>query len=142
MISLLNELEVLDIEKYIVTKFHSTTFLRNFLSEIDQLGYLCLCPLLTVLTLSGNPITQSLSTASTLSYRESVHELIPQLKVLDDIPYEEIDISNSSYSLMSPSLVDGWRSMCKGSISISPLELHDKGSLYIMMVEVILFNSY
>ena len=105
---------------------------RNFINETDQLGYLCLCPSLTVLTLSGNPITHSLITTSMTSYRDFVHQLIPQLKVLDDVPYEEIDISTlstgSSHNiLMSPSLADGWRNIAKGSSNISPLKLHDKG---------------
>ena len=92
---------------------------------MDQLGYLCLCPNLSVLTLSGNPICQTLS-GGAKDYRDAVLSLIPQLKVLDDTPYEGVDTSSLiSSSLSSLSTVQGWRGVAKGYIS--PTRQADKG---------------
>ena len=128
---MLSNLEVLDIEKYITLINYSLVILsnyRNFLNDIDQLGYLCLCLNLTVLTLAGNPIVHSLQATPT-GYRMTIRDLIPQLKVLDDNPFEDVDImslqSTSSYALLSPSLAEGWRDVNKGLIS--PLQLQEKG---------------
>lgn len=59
----------------------------------------------------------------------TIRDLIPQLKVLDDNPFEDVDImslqSTSSYALLSPSLAEGWRDVNKGLIS--PLQLQEKG---------------
>lgn len=102
-------------------------FHRNFLNEEDQLGYLCLCPQLSNLTLSGNPVTHTLSATPT-GYRAAVRRYIPHLKCLDEVPYEDIDLeSSASSALLSPSLVEGWRKMNKGE-GISPLKLHSRGN--------------
>ncbi|XP_003383254.1 PREDICTED: leucine-rich repeat-containing protein 56-like isoform X2 [Amphimedon queenslandica] len=112
LISLLTDLEILDIE-------------RNFLNEEDQLGYLCLCPQLSNLTLSGNPVSHTLSATPT-GYRAAVRKYIPHLKCLDEVPYEDIDLeSSASSALLSPSLVEGWRKMSKGK-GISPLKLQSR----------------
>jgi hypothetical protein len=110
LMSLLTELQILDIE-------------QNFINDKDQLGYLSLCPSLRILTLHGNPITHNL-----IGYREMIHQLIPQLEALDDVHYHDGDNKPiDTNSLMSPSMIDGWRDVIKGnSTSIGPLQLHEK----------------
>ena len=63
------------------------------------------------------------------NYRQVVHESIPQLKVLDETPFEGVDTnslsSTSSYSLYSASMVTDWRDVNKGLLS--PALLQEKG---------------
>jgi hypothetical protein len=57
-----------------------------------------------------------------------IHQLIPQLEALDDVHYHDGDNKPiDTNSLMSPSMIDGWRDVIKGnSTSIGPLQLHEK----------------
>ena len=54
---------------------------------------------------------------------------MPQLKILDEIPFDGVDVSSlrsvSSYSLVSPSIVNDWRDVNKGFIS--PNTAQEKG---------------
>ena len=76
----------------------------------------------------GNPLADKISDSG--SYRTLVRETIPHLKVLDEVPFEGVDVSSlssvSSYSLMSASMVNVWRDVNKGLIS--PMSAQDKGT--------------
>ncbi|KAM4723101.1 leucine-rich repeat-containing protein 56 [Rhinophrynus dorsalis] len=79
--SMLEHLEILDLE-------------GNCLDQIMELQYLALCNNLTTLTLEGNPICARPSPEATESpdynYRAEVRNIIPQLRILDDAPAEQI----------------------------------------------------
>lgn len=66
---------------------------------MNQIGTLAWCTKLYSLTLAGNPIcsTSELndSLARQVSYRQAVHALIPQLRILDDEPLLEATESSS-----------------------------------------------
>jgi len=67
-LALHDSIEVLDLE-------------GNAVADLDEVGSLWMCPELTELTLAGNPICKDKSWS-----RRTVVELLPQLRVLDDLP--------------------------------------------------------
>ncbi|XP_061263541.1 leucine-rich repeat-containing protein 56 isoform X2 [Bos javanicus] len=76
---LLEQLEVLDLE-------------GNCVEDLGQLRYLQLCPQLATLTLEGNPLCLRPGSGPThqvpqgYNYKAEVRKLIPQLRVLDELP--------------------------------------------------------
>lgn len=56
-------------------------FPRNCIKNVDEITFLQLCPKLTSLDFTDNPVTRS------LGYREILKENIPQLNLLDDSPF-------------------------------------------------------
>lgn len=83
-----------------------------------------------VLSLANNPISSTII-ASKKDYRGTIREAIPQLKILDEVPFDDVDTSclrsTSSYSLMSASSIGNWRDANKGILS--PHSIQEKGLL-------------
>ncbi|XP_053304690.1 leucine-rich repeat-containing protein 56 [Spea bombifrons] len=81
-LSMLENLEILDLE-------------GNNLDHISELQYPAMCTKLTTLTLEGNPIcTQPNSEGSEsadYNYRSTVKNMIPHLKLLDDVPADQLN---------------------------------------------------
>lgn len=73
--------------------------LRNCIKNVDEITFLQLCPKLTSLDFTDNPVTRS------LGYREIVKENIPQLNLLDDCPFSinELTVFESTSSLSTGS---------------------------------------
>jgi len=67
-LSMVDSLELVDLES-------------NLIESLEQVEFLCMCSSLTTLSLEGNPITTTLTTAE---YRKELSTLLPSLKVLDD----------------------------------------------------------
>jgi len=77
-LALHDSIEVLDLE-------------GNAVADLDEVGSLWMCPELKELTLAGNPICKD-----KLWSRMTVVELLPQLRVLDDLPADaEVDVEAS-----------------------------------------------
>ncbi|KFO26388.1 Leucine-rich repeat-containing protein 56 [Fukomys damarensis] len=76
---LLDQLEVLDLE-------------GNSLEDLEQVRYLQLCPRLATLTLEGNLVCLQPAASPAdkapgcYNYRAEVRKLIPQLRILDEVP--------------------------------------------------------
>jgi Leucine-rich repeat (LRR) protein len=75
LITMLSSLELLDLERYKVNEnYYKEVILifpplaSNNLSELDQIGYLCLCPSLVSVTLDGNPICTLLAEKEVLIF--------------------------------------------------------------------------
>lgn len=79
-LSMLDNLEVLDLE-------------GNLVENMAQVEFLVLCPELKRLTLEGNPVCMkpkpdcSAETLLQYNYRAEVHKALPKLKYLDDEPF-------------------------------------------------------
>lgn len=67
-LSMVDSLELVDLES-------------NLIESLEQVEFLCMCSSLTTLSLEGNPITTTMSTAE---YRKEMSALLPSLRVLDD----------------------------------------------------------
>ena len=96
---------------------------------MDQIGYLALCPEISVLTLQGNPLSLQLEGESMEHYQRFVKSCIPQLKVLDDQVFDGEDRASlqiSRTSLHSPSLATSYQDLAK---SLSPPAQQEEGRI-------------
>ncbi|XP_060118829.1 leucine-rich repeat-containing protein 56 [Heteronotia binoei] len=100
-VSLLEHLEILDLE-------------GNSIEDIGQVQYLELCTKLTTLTMEGNLIclkpSPQYSEVTDYNYRAEVNKLIPHLKMLDEVPANQIAIPckmNKDWLLVKESIKEG-----------------------------------
>ncbi|KAH0789979.1 Leucine Rich Repeat family protein [Histomonas meleagridis] len=85
----MNKIRNLDAFQY-CHKIREISLRKNLISDFEELRYLCNLPRLEKLWLSDNPI------ASQKNYREQVISILPQLKVLDEIPVNYQSPSNKT----------------------------------------------